>query len=446
MKRSGAADLHLMGGSIPSWLFDRMVQLSLPIVESIVLEYGHKGFLQRLSDPFWFQSFGAVIGMDWNSSGVTTAVMSALKRSLNPHAQELGLYVCGGKGKDSMQTPIELLRIGEKTGLDGDYLARCSKLSAKVDNTAVQDGFQIYLHNFVVSKAGDWSVIQQGMQPETSKARRYHWHSGSFESFTEAPHTAICGEHQGEILNLVDKNALPTQQGILTIAKENPTEILRDIPHMKLPQQYGVKEKDVDLKRLGSVLWLAQENEIEKFEDLLLLNGLGPRTLQSLTLVSEVIHGTPSRFSDPARFSFAHGSKSGKPFPVPTKIYDETINTLKNSVEKAKLGDTDKQKAIVDWYKNFKTVSGLQSMTMSEFNSMPIDVTGDAKGGASKGIYVISYFSNTFVFKKATIPVGINFSLHFNGDKKIDRYTSYYDRTNIVKALGANLLETKKAK
>ncbi len=347
MKRSGAADLALMGGSIPPWLFDRMTKLCLPIVESIITEYGQQEFLRRLSDPFWFQSFGAVIGMDWNSSGVTTAVMSALKKSLNPHSKTLGLYVCGGKGKDSLLTPSQLIEVGNKTGLDGNYLAKCSKLSAKVDNTALQDGFNLYLHSFVVSDKGDWSVIQQGMQTQTSKARRYHWNSDNVQSFVEEPHTAICGENQGMILNLVDKDATATQQAILAITKTNPEEILREIPYMKLPTYCDMKAKDVDLKRLGSILWLAQENETQKFEDLLLLNGLGPRTLQSLTLVSEVIHGTPSRFTDPARFAFAHGSKNGKSsFPVPTHVYDETISTLKSSVEKAKIGETDKQEAI----------------------------------------------------------------------------------------------------
>jgi uncharacterized protein len=347
MKRSGSADLALMGGSIPSWLFERMTKLSLPIVESIILEYGQQGFLQRLSDPFWFQSFGSVIGMDWNSSGVTTSVMSALKKALNPHSKELGIYVCGGKGKDSLLTPSQLIEVGNKTGLDGNELAKYSKLSAKVDNTAVQDGFNLYLHSFVVSDKGDWSVIQQGMQTATSKARRYHWNSDNIKSFVEEPHTAICGENQGEILNLVDKLAQPSQQAILNITKENPEKMLAEIKNMVLPTYCDMKAKDVDLKRLGSILWLAQENETQKFEDLLLLNGLGPRTLQSLTLVSEVIHGTPSRFTDPARFAFAHGSKNGKSsFPVPTHIYDETISALRTSVEKAKMGETDKQEAI----------------------------------------------------------------------------------------------------
>jgi uncharacterized protein len=346
MKRSGSADLTLMGGSIPTWLFERMTKLSRVIVEAIIVEYGQQDFLRRISDPFWFQSFGSVIGMDWNSSGVTTAVMSALKKSLNPWSRELGIYVCGGKGKNSLQTPNELIAVGNRTGLDGNYLAQCSKLSAKVDNTAIQDGFQIYMHNFIVSDKGDWSVIQQGMQPDTSTARRYHWNSESVKSFIEEPHTAVCGENQGEILNLTDKKAHPTQAGILEITKENPDKMIAEIKSLVMPKNKNIQAENVDLKRLGGILQLARETETNNFQDLLLLKGLGPRTLQSLTLVSEVIHGTPSRFSDPARFSFAHGSKGGRPFPVPTKVYDETISTLKHAVEKAKLGETDKNEAI----------------------------------------------------------------------------------------------------
>ncbi len=346
MKRAGAADMPLMGGAVPPWLFSRMKQLCLPMVESIVMEHGTAGFLARLANPFWFQSFGIVIGMDWNSSGVTTAVMRALKATLNQHANQLGLYVCGGKGKHSIQTPNELLNVGNATGLDGHHLARCSKLSAKVDNTAVQDGFQIYMHNFVVNAQGQWTVIQQGMQGSTGMARRYHWHSAQLQSFTQEPHAAICGQNQGQILNLVAKEALPTQNAILEMARQQPNQLLKDIPHLKMPTYGQVKSKDVDLKRLGSVLWLAQEHEVNQFDDLLLLKGLGPRTLQSLTLVSEVIHGTPSRFTDPARYSFAHGGKSGTPFPVPRRVYDETISTLTTAVQQARIGQPDKQRAI----------------------------------------------------------------------------------------------------
>ena len=193
MKRSGSADLALFGGSVPHWLFERMSKMSLAIVEAILTEYGHKAFLAKMSDPFWFQSFGAVIGMDWNSSGVTTTVMRALRDSVNPVGKELGLYVCGGKGKESLKTPAELVRVGDSTGLDGNQLSRSSKLVAKVDNTAVQDGYQLYMHNFLISTEGDWTVVQQGMKPEDNSARRYHWHSADITSYVDEPHSAVCG-------------------------------------------------------------------------------------------------------------------------------------------------------------------------------------------------------------------------------------------------------------
>ncbi len=346
MKHAGSADLTLMGGSVPGWLYTRMKKMSLAIVEAILAEYGSSALLAKMADPFWFQSFGAVIGMDWNSSGVTTTVLRALKDSVNPHSQALGIYVCGGKGKQSLQTPTELLRVGEQTGLDGTQLSQYSKLVAKVDNTAVQDGFQLYIHSFLLSKEGDWTVVQQGMNTQDHSARRYHWHSKNLSSFVNEPHAAVCGLNQGEILNLVAQAADPTRAGILQITREDPEQSLREIRKMKLPTHHGVKSSDVNLKRLGSILWLAQESQTSHFEELLLLKGLGPRTLQSLALVSEIIHGTPSRFSDPARFSFAHGSKGGRPFPVPTKVYDETITTLQTAVGRAKIGHTDKQKAI----------------------------------------------------------------------------------------------------
>jgi uncharacterized protein len=346
MKRSGSADLPLHSGHVPKWLSERMAKLGLAITESIITEYGKVEMLRRLSDPFWFQSFGAVLGMDWHSSGITTSVMGALKRSLNPHAKELGIYICGGKGKYSKETPAELIKIGDSTGIDADHLVRCSKLSAKVDNTAVQDGFQLYLHSFIVSDEGDWTVVQQGMREGSATARRYHWHSSSLTSFVEDPHTGICGINQGNILNMVAHEAIPAQQGMMNITSENPNHMLGEVQRLIMPHHHDVKSQDIDLKRLGSILWLAHDTEPKNFEELLLLEGLGPRTLQSLALVSEVIHGTPSRFKDPARFSFAHGGKDGHPFPVPTKVYDETIHTLRNAVEKSKLGNSDKQQAI----------------------------------------------------------------------------------------------------
>ena len=226
MKRSGAADLPLHYGHVPQWLAQRMAKLGFAVTESILLEYGKSEFLRRLSDPFWFQSFGAVMGMDWHSSGITTSVLGALKRAINPHSSSLGIYICGGKGKFSKETLGELFKIADKTGLDGNALVRSSKLSAKVDNTAIQDGFQLYTHNFILGDTGQWTVIQQGMKPDEKTARRYHWHSDNLESFVDEPHTGICGSNQGIILNLTDSQANATRQEILNLTNETPSHII----------------------------------------------------------------------------------------------------------------------------------------------------------------------------------------------------------------------------
>jgi hypothetical protein len=340
------ADLPLHYGKVPPWLAERMSLLGGAIIESVILEYGRAEVLSRMSDPLWFQSLGCVMGMDWHSSGITTSVMGALKKALNPKFNELGIYICGGKGKHSRQTPAELTVLSERTGLNGTELVKNSRLTAKVDNNAIQDGFQIYLHTFVVSKEGEWSVIQQGMNDSSGMARRYHWHSANIKSFTEEPHAFIYGANQGEILNLTDRQADAAKTGMLSLVKESPGVIMREVQKIVMPSHHDVRAEDVDLKRLGSVLALAHERQVTDFESLLLLEGVGPRAIQSLTLVSEVIHGTASRFTDPARFSFAHGGKDGHPFPVPTKTYDQTIDVLRNALEKAKLGNMDKQTAI----------------------------------------------------------------------------------------------------
>jgi len=340
------ADLPLHYGSVPPWLAARMSLLGGAIIESIVADYGKAEVLRRLSDPCWFQALGCVLGMDWHSSGITTSVMGALKKALNPKAHELGIYICGGKGKHSRQTPQELLAIAEKTGLPGQELVRNSKLAAKVDNTALQDGFQLYLHSFIVSNEGDWAVVQQGMNDGNGMARRYHWHSATVRNFTETPHSFIYGKNQGLILNLTDKAAMPTKDGLLELVKTGPSELLPEIRKITMPSHHDVRAENVDLKRLGAVLAVAHERQVLDFETLLLMEGVGPRTLQSLTLVSEVIHGTPSRFTDPARFSFAHGGKDGHPFPVPVNVYDETISVMREAVNKAKIGQGDKQEAI----------------------------------------------------------------------------------------------------
>lgn len=344
MKR-GYADLPLHYGTIPPWLAQRMKLLGGAIVEAIVQEYGRTALLQRLSDPFWFQSLGCVLGMDWHSSGITTSVLNALKKSINERSSELGVYVCGGRGKSSRQTPSELQAVAERTGLDGNELVTASRLSAKVDNTAIQDGFQLYLHSFVVTVEGEWAVIQQGMNPNERMARRYHWMSSAVQSFTEEPHTSIYGKNQGLILNLTDKDAQPLKSGILNLTKENPDKLMREVS-LIMPQRHDVQAKDINLKRLGAALALAHDTNIQDIESLLLLQGVGPRTIQSLTLVSEVIHGSPSRFSDPARFSFAHGGKDGHPFPVPLNIYDETIEIFDKAVHASKLGERDKSEAL----------------------------------------------------------------------------------------------------
>lgn len=345
MKRSGTADLPLHGGRVPPWLAERMMLLGTAIAESVVYHYGRPELLSRLSDPFWFQALGTVMGMDWHSSGITTSVLGALKRGLNPRAHELGLYLCGGRGRHSRRTPDELRAIAGRTGLDGDALVRSSRLAARVDNNAVADGFQLYLHGFVLSAEGDWAIVQQGMNDATGMARRYHWHSAAVRDFTCEPHSAIVGENQGEIMNLVDRQAQPAQSALLEVTRERPERVLADVRRLVMPRRHEVRAADVDEKRLGAVLALAHERELRDFASLLLLEKLGPRTLQSLALVAEVVHGTPTRFRDPARFAFAHGGKDGHPFPVPLKVYDESISVLRRALDAAKLGDPDKMHA-----------------------------------------------------------------------------------------------------
>lgn len=342
MKRSGVADLPLHNGRVPSWLAQRMTALGAGITEAIVHDYGTSGFLSRLSDPFWFQALGAVMGMDWHSSGITTSVMGALKRGLSPRANELGIFICGGRGRYSRNTPGELQSLGEQRGFDADKLVRTSRLTARIDNNAIADGFQIYLHNFVVTAGGEWAVVQQGLNDKTGMARRYHWHSPTVRDFVSEPHTGIVGEHQGTIMNLVDHLAKPAQDALLDIAHERPEKTLQAARHLKLPRHHDVREKDIDLKRLGAVLAVAYEKDLHDFAELLLLENLGPRTLQSLALVAEVVHGAPSRFSDPARFSFAHGGKDRHPFPVPLKTYDASLNVLRTALDAAKVDDKEK--------------------------------------------------------------------------------------------------------
>jgi hypothetical protein len=361
--RAGSADLPLHGGRVPPWLGQRMSRLGAVVAQAIVHHYGRDELLRRLAHPFWFQSFGAVMGMDWHSSGITTSVIGALKRGLAPLSGELGLHVCGGRGKQSRLTPGELVAAGQRAGFDGDALAKASRLVAKVDSAALQDGFDLYLHGFVVADDGKWCVVQQGMNGESRRARRYHWLSEGLESFVDAPHAAIEGRAGGRIVNLADRRAEASRRAQLDLLGEmGPEKLAREaaaltrpapaapnlplLPHLDLPHHHDVKAGDVILRRLHGTLAAAAEQGPKDFAELLLVPGVGARTVQSLAMVAEVIHGAPCRFADPARFSLAHGGKDRAPFPVPTKVYDKTIGILKHAVGQAKLGQEEKLSAI----------------------------------------------------------------------------------------------------
>jgi hypothetical protein len=356
-RRAGSADLPLHGGQVPKWLADRMTRLGAVMSQAIVHHYGRDELLRRLANPFWFQSFGSVMGMDWHSSGITTSVIGALKRGLTPLQKELGIHVCGGRGKHSRQTPHELVAIGDSVGFDGAALAKASRLVAKVDSAAVQDGFDLYLHGFIVTDDGKWTVVQQGMNDARKQARRYHWLSEGLTSFVDDPHAAIEGIKQGEIINLADRRAENSRRAQLdllsslgpdkiaaefakletrNVVQSQPDQLL--LPHLIMPSNHDVTAGDVVTRRLHGNLAAAADRGPVDFPELLLTPGVGARTVQALAMVAEVVHGTPYRFTDPARFSFAHGGKDRHPFPVPLKVYDETIRVLKSAVRSAKLG------------------------------------------------------------------------------------------------------------
>jgi hypothetical protein len=360
VRRTGSADLPLHGGRVPAWLAARMASLGAIITQAIVHHYGRDEFLQRLAHPFWFQSFGAVMGMDWHSSGITTSVIGALKRGLVPLQSELGLYVCGGRGRHSRRTPDELAALGERVGFDAQALTRASRLVAKVDSAAVQDGFDLYLHGFFVTEDGKWTVVQQGMNGDKRQARRYHWHSQALTSFVDAPHSAIDGPEQGEIINLTDRRAEQSRAAQLDLLAElGPDAIVRDfaaltkapsaqpdLPYLYMPGHHDVRSSDVFIRRLHGTLAAAAERGPIDFPELLLTPGVGARTVQSLAMVAEVVHGAPYRFRDPARFSLAHGGKDRHPYPVPVKVYDETIRVLKGAIANGKLGRDEEMQAL----------------------------------------------------------------------------------------------------
>ena len=359
-QRAGVADLPLHGGRVPAWLGQRMARLGRLIAEAVVYHYGAEELLARLAHPFWFQAFGAVMGMDWHSSGITTSVIGALKRGLAPVQDELGVYVCGGRGRHSRQTPAELLAVAERTGLDGGGLGRTSRLVAKVDSAALQDGFELYLHGFFVTRHGEWTVVQQGMLPSARLARRYHWKSAGLTSFLDDPHAAVEGPSRGQIVNLADARASLNRQAQLDLLAAGPERVLAVLkkerpaaqpvqcllPYLQLPAHHEVRAEDVLLRRLRGTLAAAAERGPSDFSELLLVPGVGARTVEALAHVAEVVHGAPCRFSDPARFSLAHGGKDGHPFPVPLRVYDQTLRVLRQAVDTAKLGNEERLHAL----------------------------------------------------------------------------------------------------
>ena len=397
MINAGSMGLPLHFGKMPSWFTERMGLMGNAIVESVVDNYGKSEVLTRMSDPNWFQALGAVMGMQWNSSGVTAAVLGSLKPQINPKANDLGLYILGGKGKYGWSVPNQVRRISDKHNLNGDELAKSSQLTSRVDNNAVQDGYNLYQQYFIVTDEGEWTSITQGMNKNTRRARRYHWHSPTVKSFVETPHTGIVGEKGQPVLNLTDSKADMLRTNMVGLTKEKPSEVLGHYKDIVMPNRHDVREEDVNMTRLGSVLNMAYNSDIDNFEDLVMMKGVGPRTLKSLAMVSEVVHGDASRFEDPARFSFAIGGKDGRPHPIDTKAMDETIDMLQTSVDKSKLGDKDKSRAIkrlhracVENEKGASPISFLEDLIEYEWDHAEKNggktFMGDVKKGVTRTI------------------------------------------------------------
>ena len=345
--RTGRADLPLHSGKAPAWLFGRMKLLAREMSIAIVQEEGPHGLLDRLSDPFWFQAFGCVLGFDWHSSGVTTTVCGALKEGLRDAFDDTGVIVTGGKGKTSRRAPDEIATGSARLGLDPEPLIRASKLSAKVDSAAVQDGFQVYQHTFLFTADGSWSVIQQGMNDQTGWARRYHWLDAP--TFVSDPHQAVAGEAKGAVLNLVANEADGNRAVAVELAREEPKKVTNEIRKMKtleMPRHHMLQVADLHPDRLDRILVNAYESQPADYTDLLATRGVGAKGLRALSLVAELTYGAKTSARDPASFSFAHGGKDGTPFPVDRETYDITIESLRRVVQEAKAGRTEKQSAL----------------------------------------------------------------------------------------------------
>ncbi len=349
MPRTGTATLPLHYGKAPHWLFSRMTLLAREIITTLASEFNPEEILKRFSDPFWFQAFGCVLGFDWHSSGLTTTVLGAAKEGIKGLEKDLGLVISGGKGATSRKTPDEIASFGEKFSVETNDLVYASRMSAKVDNTAVQDGYQLYHHVFIFTTKGHWAVVQQGMNSDERTARRYHWLGDDVKDFVVEPHRAICCDKKQATLNMVAIESKDAREVSVVLAKEKPEKVFKEmkaINNLELARRHNIMSTDINPKRIQATLLKTYELQPENFESLLGIQGVGPKTIRALSLVSELIYGTPPSYSDPARFSFAHGGKDGTPFPVDRKTYDKTIDIIKKAIQSAKLGNQDKIRAV----------------------------------------------------------------------------------------------------
>jgi hypothetical protein len=345
--RTGIAQVPLHHGRAPRWLFERMVKLSGAIIESIITQNDVQAFLKRLSDPFWFQAFGSILGFDWHSSGITTTVCGAMKESTKHISRELGIFFCGGKGRTSRKTPREIENIAQQISIEPENLIYASKTAAKVDNTCVQDGYNLYHHMFVFTEKGDWCVIQQGMNPVSRYARRYHWLSLELESYVNEPHNAVCCDKKVTCLNMVAQESEDVRSLVTELAREKPEKIIRQTKKILcLPQRHPVLNIDINPGYFSKILLKTYESAPDNFEHLLSIKGVGPKTIRALALISELIYGKAPSFQDPARYSFAHGGKDGFPYPVDKSTYDSSIDFLEKAIKKSRLGENDKFKVL----------------------------------------------------------------------------------------------------
>lgn len=350
MHQTGIAQLPLHGGKAPAWLFQRMVRLGREVLRLIVEDYGPREVLTRISDPYWFQSLGCVLGFDWHSSGVTTTVCGALKEGLRRREQEFGLVIAGGKGATSRKTPGEIATAGDRYPLErsADELVELSRLTAKIDNNAIQDGFQLYHHNFFFTFDGSWAVVQQGMNDRF--ARRYHWHSQNVRSLIVDPHTAICSNLRRErALNLVAVESVGAQSAMTELSHEHPAKLTAELCKMQvlsLPAHHQVTVRDLHPQSLEKILLKTYEAKAADFQTLLAMPGVGAKTLRALALLAEIAYGKPASWKDPAKFSFAHGGKDGHPYPVNRKVYEESIEFLRKTIERVKVDRSEKENSL----------------------------------------------------------------------------------------------------